>query len=900
MSQQIIWKYETPLQGKYLAAGFYGGITAGLVEPVTVAWNGSKSVVISPYQVYVGCQEESASGAYVEADLLVKIQETEEVTVALTDDTAAVGISYIWMSDSAREAEYETLTLSQVEGYAGVILFMVDVANRRAYTQAADFCNAYLASISSGGYFLRHFYPRDEGGFSATKFKYDLLQGDMDSYRLTLQYTNTDTANVSVYVVNPDRVIDLDGYGEDTYYLLGFRTLQFGTDVNPTLPDISLEVLDSADTMSALSCGLSYQPVAVVYWMGNAFDSNVYPVEMGTSAQTYDEQSEFGVDASAMLIREQSQGNLERIQAYPEYLAQESRETIESNWVTNTKINKRQVQSWFFTETDSFMWVGQGTRHKADLVRGSVGHCFFDPSKTPSVVLFMHCGEQDDESKGLMGSDGDYTSLYSGETAKTFLEVGSEINGIEVTYPVDEYYPKWEDARRVIYTAQSCTIAPYLPDEADSRIFGFFACPLGFSEEAGLFDEQFLRVIFEDGYYFTIGAAGNPYPYWDAELPSDRIAIADNDIHYVDQVSPYLFYEVTDDSVYSVKLFDSGDFKYPVRFYFYNGTSHYVHLEYGAPSHQGADIPSDTTVGVEFLSEDSYGLFDPFVGYSEATAEYPLPYTAVETIVFGGVLYDEDGVEQGRESCNIAVSNGSWLSIVFGVDYSSGTGKIFSRCGDHVFGLSSSDLTVDSKIASYVVNRSKDEVLLAEFFEVGLYDSDNNIIDWSSDIEYPPSFIGASDRYLSLCYDEGFRTNIFESDVFKEAFDERFTEDLEAALETDIAVGGNLSASGTLTVTGAATLKSSLSVAGKTTLTGDAAAKGNLSASGTLSVTGAATLKSSLSVAGESTLTGDVAAKGNLSVAGNITAAGTVSAGQIVVPLAQPESLENGSIWLSD
>ena len=51
-------------------------------------------------------------------------------------------------------------------------------------------------------------------------------------------------------------------------------------------------------------------------------------------------------------------------------------------------------------------------------------------------------------------------------------------------------------------------------------------------------------------------------------------------------------------------------------------------------------------------------------------------------------------------------------------------------------------------------------------------------------------------------------------------------------------------------------------------------------------------------VAGSLAVAGETALEGAVTAAGNITAAGSVRAGQIVVPLAQPESLENGSIWL--
>lgn len=110
----------------------------------------------------------------------------------------------------------------------------------------------------------------------------------------------------------------------------------------------------------------------------------------------------------------------------------------------------------------------------------------------------------------------------------------------------------------------------------------------------------------------------------------------------------------------------------------------------------------------------------------------------------------------------------------------------------------------------------------------------------------------------------------------------------------DLTVGGNLSVSGTSTLTGAVTAKSTLAVTGATTLNSTLKVTGastmaavsatTLSASSTLTVSGATTLKSTLGVTGVSTLAAvsatNISASGTLSVSGASTLAG-VSAGAV-------------------
>ena len=87
-----------------------------------------------------------------------------------------------------------------------------------------------------------------------------------------------------------------------------------------------------------------------------------------------------------------------------------------------------------------------------------------------------------------------------------------------------------------------------------------------------------------------------------------------------------------------------------------------------------------------------------------------------------------------------------------------------------------------------------------------------------------------------------------------------------AALSGDTAVGGDLTAGGTLDVTGAATLRSTLDVTGATTLD-------SLSVSGASTLTGAATLQSTLDVSGDTTLSGELTVSGVSTISNTLTVA---------------------------
>ncbi|MSU75701.1 MAG: hypothetical protein EXS55_04275 [Candidatus Magasanikbacteria bacterium] len=115
-------------------------------------------------------------------------------------------------------------------------------------------------------------------------------------------------------------------------------------------------------------------------------------------------------------------------------------------------------------------------------------------------------------------------------------------------------------------------------------------------------------------------------------------------------------------------------------------------------------------------------------------------------------------------------------------------------------------------------------------------------------------------------------------------------------------VGNNVSVGGTLAAVGAATLSSSLSVSGLSTLTGGFISNasssvgaglqvaGALSASGTLGVAGAAVLASTLSVASLATLTSGFISNASssvgagLQVAGNLSVSSTLTLGGNILP----------------
>jgi trimeric autotransporter adhesin len=103
-----------------------------------------------------------------------------------------------------------------------------------------------------------------------------------------------------------------------------------------------------------------------------------------------------------------------------------------------------------------------------------------------------------------------------------------------------------------------------------------------------------------------------------------------------------------------------------------------------------------------------------------------------------------------------------------------------------------------------------------------------------------------------------------------------------ASVTQSLSVTGNAAVTGTLGVTGATTLSSDLSVLGNTSVaqslsvTGDAAVAGNTAVTGTLGVTGATTLSSDLSVLGNTSIAQSLSVTGDAAVAGNTAVTGTL------------------------
>lgn len=96
-------------------------------------------------------------------------------------------------------------------------------------------------------------------------------------------------------------------------------------------------------------------------------------------------------------------------------------------------------------------------------------------------------------------------------------------------------------------------------------------------------------------------------------------------------------------------------------------------------------------------------------------------------------------------------------------------------------------------------------------------------------------------------------------------------------------VNGNVTAAGTLAVTGASTHTGNMTVSGTLAVTGASTHTGNMTASGTLAVTGA------------STLTGDVTASGNVNITGRVAK----QLGLGTIALASLASNASGTVALS-
>lgn len=171
ISQKIIWKYETPLQGEYLARSLFGGITPGLVSPLDVEIDatGAKLSIKSSFQCYIRpdnyYEDENSQGLLVKVDQEISGGDILSYTV-LEDNAIALGIRYTWVSDTSQEAVIETLYYDDVTDdltdYKGVILCCFDTVNKRVYPNMADFTLSYsqtIPALSGVGY--RGLLPRE-------------------------------------------------------------------------------------------------------------------------------------------------------------------------------------------------------------------------------------------------------------------------------------------------------------------------------------------------------------------------------------------------------------------------------------------------------------------------------------------------------------------------------------------------------------------------------------------------------------------------------------------------------------------------------------------------------------------------------------------------------------------
>lgn len=171
ISQKIIWKYETPLQGEYLARSLFGGITPGLVSPLDVEIDetGAKLSIKSSFQCYIRpdnyYQAENSQGLLVKVEQEISGGDILSYTV-LEDNAVALGMRYTWVSYTSQEAVIETLYYDDVTDnltdYKGVILCCFDTVNKRVYPNMADFTLAYsqtVPALSGVGY--RGLLPRE-------------------------------------------------------------------------------------------------------------------------------------------------------------------------------------------------------------------------------------------------------------------------------------------------------------------------------------------------------------------------------------------------------------------------------------------------------------------------------------------------------------------------------------------------------------------------------------------------------------------------------------------------------------------------------------------------------------------------------------------------------------------
>ena len=162
-SQQIVWKYTTPLKAEYLNKLVSGLTTPGLVSrpkyTVTTA-SGSGSVKIGPFQLFIEPHDkkadyESENGTHPIKDL-VKVFVEEDVTLDINTNTIAIGFTYSFSNHGSNQplwyGDFVTLTAGDMDEFDGIVIATVQhyldsstgITHYSVHTSGADISDTLL------------------------------------------------------------------------------------------------------------------------------------------------------------------------------------------------------------------------------------------------------------------------------------------------------------------------------------------------------------------------------------------------------------------------------------------------------------------------------------------------------------------------------------------------------------------------------------------------------------------------------------------------------------------------------------------------------------------------------------------------------------------------------------
>lgn len=765
LGQEIIWKYETPLQGRYLAAYTYGGIRPGLVQPLAVEqMEGPSTLIIPPFQAFLIPSNHR--------DSLIKINQTLPVTLTISVTTAvAVGLTYVWEQDSTRLAEFEVLNASQLLNYNGIILCLFDRETRRVYNQIADFTNEYWASLGMTGTFFRPTMPRD-AAFNMTTFQFSTSSGIAEDYSLTVQYIYG--ADTLLKIANPELTIDLSTQEIGKYYLLGWKKTY--DPFNPIPAHPPLEIIGaSADAIGGLQGSVDYHILAVVYWTGIAATSTVYQMLAGGVGA---EQAQDPGSASYknMTIQENGSDSY-RIYMDEDTLTMEYREDPNHSYQLLAQLNHSTLLAQFHTY-DRNAFFGLGDRWYADHYLAAIGEMYPDILKG----FWWHCNLKGQTFNGttiagLIGNNptADSQNLFP-DAVPTNAGESIVVEGESVpipTVPLSENNAYWARNHRCMKIVEKGNIdISSLFSGTSYRMLTDFWCLLTEKDSSIM---SFLSST--TGYVIELGQTGDMIPYNLVVFPvtvPPTVIVPDHEYHVTTAGTYYQLNQEPTPPGSIVYLYLDDSVTEPIEVFFENNTSVTVRVQMDPNS--WVDVPGlvDENPGrviIHYIPGDpnpfAYGLLP----YNEPDVGEPAYNVALGTRL-GVEVRDNERQIATVDSTTFPVL-GEWHHIQAMAAFEPNL-NVVVRVDDillelHDVPVSSTTFALDS----VVINNKERLMLIKELLTASLdngVDHPEQLPSYTAKLPWADVPEGSSPNVLSLITGKkDLRTDIFDVDAFKTA-----------------------------------------------------------------------------------------------------------------------------------